>query len=108
MSEYRTQNSAVTQTSAVVCPPAHAIQPVLIDRYRISRTLLAMTWWEFRAAVVLQAARVLRVRLNDLYDSYPYNPYSDVELNDALRRTIVHRHRCRCAVCRSLDETGLK
>lgn len=91
MSEYRTQNSAVTQTSAVVCPPAHAIQPVLIDRYWISRTLLAMTWWEFRAAVVLQMARMLRIRLSDMYESYPYNPYSKKELDDFITRSTMRR-----------------
>jgi hypothetical protein len=43
------------------------------------------TWWEVRAAVVLYTAKLLRVRVRDMYDSYPYNPYSEEETREAWR-----------------------
>ena len=41
-----------------------------------------MTWFEFRAMLVLQLARMLRIKMVDLYDSYPYNPYSKAEVKE--------------------------
>ena len=47
-----------------------------------------MTWFEFRAMLVLQLARLLRIKLSDLYDSYPYNPYSKAEVRELYFKAI--------------------
>lgn len=39
-----------------------------------------MTSFELRAFIVLQTARLMRIKMHDLYDSYPYNPYSTSEV----------------------------
>jgi hypothetical protein len=44
-----------------------------------------MTNWELRARVVLWAARLMRIPLRDLYDSYPYNPLVQSEVENAYR-----------------------
>jgi len=50
-----------------------------------------MTSFEFRAWIVLHVAKWLRVKMKDLHDSYPYNPYSHAETmeawSDAIKKT---------------------
>ena len=41
-----------------------------------------MTNFEIRAWIILQLMRVLQVKMSDLRDSYPYNPYSIQELDE--------------------------
>lgn len=50
-----------------------------------------MTWFEIRAHTVLWIAKILRVKMRDLYDSYPYNPLSKTEVTEAFRNARVHR-----------------
>lgn len=45
-----------------------------------------MTSWELRAWIVLRVAKLLRVKMRDLYESYPYNPHVDEEILYALKR----------------------
>lgn len=42
-----------------------------------------MTSFEFRAGILLRLAKVLKLKLADLYDSYPYNPYCAEEIDEA-------------------------
>ena len=41
-----------------------------------------LTSWEIRARIVFALMTVLRVKLRDLYDSYPYNPYDKTEVDN--------------------------
>ena len=54
-----------------------------------------MTNWEFRAKLVFLLMKALNIKLRDLYDSYPYNPYSDTEVDafwSDLERNYVAKH----------------
>lgn len=46
-----------------------------------------MTTWELRARVVLWAAKLMRIPLRELRDSYPYNPLVQTEVDEAWKRT---------------------
>jgi len=42
-----------------------------------------MTWFEARAYTVLWVAKLLRIKMRDLRDSYPYNPLVQAEVDEA-------------------------
>lgn len=42
--------------------------------------VISASWWQFRAYVILSLAAMLRIDMQDLYDSYPYNPFSTKEV----------------------------
>ena len=48
-----------------------------------------MTWFELRAYTVLWTAKLLRIKLRDLYDSYPYNPLVRTEVDEAWAKAML-------------------
>ena len=38
--------------------------------------------YEFKVAIVMFTAKILGIKIRDLYDAYPYNPYVDTEVEE--------------------------
>jgi hypothetical protein len=51
-----------------------------------------MTFFDIRARVILALMLLLRIKLQHLYDSYPYNPLSKKETEEywAIKREILY------------------
>jgi hypothetical protein len=54
-----------------------------------------MTFFELRAKVILALMLLFRIKLQHLYDSYPYNPLSKKETEEfwAIKREILYAKR---------------
>lgn len=41
-----------------------------------------MTFWEFRVKILFLIMKVLKIRLKDIYVSYPFNPFNEYEVEE--------------------------